>query len=64
MREDINRQEKIIDDVEDEIAGIEDDVRNSIDIAEQRFENKRDCSTERLRCESRHTQDFNRPKDR
>jgi len=43
MREDINRQEKIIDDVEDEIAGIEDSVRKTIDIAEQRFENKRDA---------------------
>ena len=42
MREDINRQEKIIDDVEDEIAQIEDNVRGTIDIAEQRFENKRD----------------------
>lgn len=42
MREDINRQEKIIDDVEDEIAQIEDSVRSTIDIAEQRFENKRD----------------------
>jgi DNA anti-recombination protein RmuC len=42
MREDINRQEKIIDDVEDEIAQIEDSVRGTIDIAEQRFENKRD----------------------
>ena len=43
MREDINRQEKIIDDVEDEIAQIEDNVRGTIDIAEQRFENKRDA---------------------
>jgi DNA anti-recombination protein RmuC len=43
MREDINRQEKIIDDVEDEIAQIEDSVRGTIDIAEQRFENKRDA---------------------
>ena len=42
MRDDINRQEKIIDDVEDEIAELEDDVRNMIDIAEGRFENKRD----------------------
>ena len=43
MRDDINRQEKIIDDVEDEIAELEDDVRNMIDIAEGRFENKRDA---------------------
>ena len=42
MREDITRQEKIIDDVEDEIAELEGDVRNMIDIAEGRFENKRD----------------------
>jgi hypothetical protein len=42
MREDINRQEKIIDDVEDEIKEIESSVRETIDIAEQRFENKRD----------------------
>ena len=41
MRDDLSRQEKIIDDVEDDIAGIEDDVRTSIDIAEGRFENKR-----------------------
>jgi hypothetical protein len=42
MREDISRQEKIIDDVEDEIAELEGDVRDMIDIAEGRFENKRD----------------------
>ena len=42
MREDINRQEAIIDDVEDEIKEIESSVRETIDIAEQRFENKRD----------------------
>ena len=42
MRDDITRQEKIIDDVEDEIAELEGDVRNMIDIAEGRFENKRD----------------------
>ena len=42
MRNDITRQEKIIDDVEDEIAELEGDVRNMIDIAEGRFENKRD----------------------
>jgi len=42
MRDDINRQEKIIDKVEDEIAKIEDDVRATIDIADGRFEGKRD----------------------
>jgi len=42
MRDDINRQEKIIDKVEDDIAKIEDDVRTTIDIADGRFENKRD----------------------
>ena len=42
MRDDITRQEKIIDDVEDEIAELEGDVRNMIDIAEGRFEKKRD----------------------
>ena len=42
MREDITRQEKIIDEVEDEIAELEGDVRTMIDIAEGRFENKRD----------------------
>ena len=42
MREDLTRQEKIIDEVEDEIAELEGDVRNMIDIAEGRFENKRD----------------------
>jgi len=43
MREDITRQEKIIDQVEDEIAELEGDVRDMIDIAEGRFENKRDA---------------------
>ena len=42
MRDDINRQEKIIDKVEDDIAKIEADVRNTIDIADGRFESKRD----------------------
>ena len=42
MRDDIDRQEKIIDKVEDDIAKIEADVRNTIDIADGRFENKRD----------------------
>jgi len=42
LRDDINRQEKIIDKVEDDIAGIESDVRATIDVAEGRFEGKRD----------------------
>ena len=42
MRDDINRQEKIIDKVEDDISGIETDVRTTIDVAEGRFESKRD----------------------
>jgi len=41
-RDDIARQEKIIDEVEDDISEIESDVRTTIDIAEGRFENKRD----------------------
>jgi len=42
IREDIDRQEKIIDKVEDDISGIETDVRTTIDVAEGRFESKRD----------------------
>ena len=42
VRDDIDRQEKIIDKVEDEIAKIEEDVRNTIDVADGRFESKRD----------------------
>ena len=42
VRDDIDRQEKIIDKVEDDIAAIESDVRNTIDSAEGRFESKRD----------------------
>jgi len=42
LREDINRQEKIIDKVEDDISSVESDVRDSIDTAEGRFESKRD----------------------
>ena len=41
MRDDINRQEKIIDKVEDEVQKTEDDVRQLISIADGRFENKR-----------------------
>jgi len=42
LREDINRQEKIIDKVEDDISAVETDVRATIDTAEGRFESKRD----------------------
>ena len=42
VRADIDRQEKIIDKVEDDISGIESDVRNTIETAEGRFESKRD----------------------
>ena len=42
VRDDIDRQEKIIDKVEDDIAAIEADVRTTIDVAEGRFESKRD----------------------
>ena len=42
VRNDIDRQEKIIDNVEDDISGIESDVRATIDSAEGRFESKRD----------------------
>jgi len=42
LREDINRQEKIIDKVEDDISSVETDVRATIDTAEGRFESKRD----------------------
>ena len=42
VRDDIDRQEKIIDKVEDDISGIETDVRATIDVADGRFESKRD----------------------
>jgi len=42
IRDDIDRQEKIIDKVEDDISGIEADVRTAIDVADGRFESKRD----------------------
>jgi len=42
VRDDIDRQEKIIDTVEDDIKGIETDVRATIDVADGRFESKRD----------------------
>ena len=42
VRDDIDRQEKIIDKVEDDLAKIEIDVRSTIEIADGRFESKRD----------------------
>jgi len=42
IRDDIDRQEKIIDKVEDDISAVETDVRATIDTAEGRFESKRD----------------------
>jgi len=42
VRDDIDRQENIIDKVEDDISGIETEVRATIDVAEGRFESKRD----------------------
>ena len=43
MRDDIAHVEKIVDALEDDIQDITTDVRNTIDIAEGRFENKRDA---------------------
>ena len=43
LRDDILRIEKIVDQVEDDIKTVEGDVRELIDIAEGRFENKRDA---------------------
>jgi len=42
MREDLSRQEKVTDSIEDDMAEIEDKTRDMIDIAEERFSNKRD----------------------
>jgi secreted protein with Ig-like and vWFA domain len=42
LRDDVMRVEKIVDSVEDDVKGVEKDVRELIDLAEQRFENKRD----------------------
>jgi len=42
LRDDIVRLERIVDKVEDDINGIEEDVREEISLADQRFENKRD----------------------
>ena len=42
LRDDIVRLERIVDQVEDDVNKTEEDVRIAIDIADQRFENKRD----------------------
>jgi len=42
LRDDVMRVEKIVDAVEDDVKDVEKDVRELIDLAEQRFENKRD----------------------
>ncbi len=42
LRDDVMRVEKIVDSVEDDVKNVEKDVRELIDLAEQRFENKRD----------------------
>jgi len=43
MRDDLVRIEKIVDQVEDEVKKTEDDVREMIELADQRFDNKRDA---------------------
>jgi len=43
MRDDISRIENIVESVEDDIKAVEADVREMIDLAEQRAENKRDA---------------------
>lgn len=60
FREDIQRVEKIMDQVEDDIKEVESDVRKMIQNAEERFENKRnalqndyDNSKERLSQQTR-----------
>ena len=42
LRDDIVRLERIVDSVEDDVNKVEDNVRTQIDLADQRFENKRD----------------------
>ena len=42
MRDDLTRIEKIVDQGEDDVKQVETDVREMIDIADQRFDNKRD----------------------
>jgi hypothetical protein len=42
LRDDIVRLERIVDQVEDDVNSVEEDVREEISLADQRFENKRD----------------------
>ena len=42
LRDDVMRIEKIVDKIEDDVKDVETEVRELIDLAEQRFENKRD----------------------
>ena len=42
LRDDIVRLERIVDSIEDDVNKVEDNVREQIDLADQRFENKRD----------------------
>lgn len=43
MRDDLVRMEKIVDRVEDRVKKSEDDIRETIRIADERFDNKRDA---------------------
>lgn len=42
LRDDIVRLERIVDSIEDDVNNVEEDVREEISLADQRFENKRD----------------------
>ena len=42
IKNDIVRLERIVDTIEDDVNGVEEDVREEISLADQRFENKRD----------------------
>jgi archaellum component FlaC len=42
LRDDILRMENVVDRVEDQVNSVEEDVKQMIDVAEQRFDNKRD----------------------
>ena len=42
LRDDIVRLERIVDSIEDDVNEVEEDVREQISLADQRFENKRD----------------------
>ena len=42
LRDDIVRMERIVDTIKDDVNGVEEDVREEISLADQRFENKRD----------------------